>query len=74
MEKKSANWLFFAIYDKVLYEKERERYADEELLKFQAEIRKNIKDPGLTKCKNKAVSYSQLPIFQKLLIQDLILG
>ena len=54
----SATWLFLAMYDKILYKSRKE--AIEELFQFlAAEIRENIKDPGLTKCKNKTVSYFQ---------------
>lgn len=40
-------------------ERKGERDAKEKLFQFKAEIRENIKEPGLTKCKSKTVSYSQ---------------
>ena len=56
---KSANWLFLAMYDKILYKSEKEKNTKKELFQFQAEVRGNIKDPELTKCTNKTVSYFQ---------------
>lgn len=53
----SASWLFLAMYDKILYKSRKE--TTEELFHFLAGIRENIKDPGLTKCKNKTGSYFQ---------------
>lgn len=41
----SASWLFLAMYDKILYKSRKE--TTEELFHFLAEIRENIKDPGL---------------------------
>ena len=61
----SASWLFLAMYDKILYKSRKE--ATEELFHFLAEIRENIKDPGLTKCKNKTGSYFQPRHMEKAL-------
>lgn len=47
------------MYAKILYKSEKEKDTKKELFQFQAEIRENIKDPELTKCKNKTVSYFQ---------------
>lgn len=69
----SASWLFLAMYDKILYKSRKE--AREELFQFlAAEIRENIKDPGLTSVKIKLYLISSLYIWQRLSISVLVSG
>ena len=69
----SDTWLFLAMHDKILYKSRKE--AIEELFQFlAAEIRKNIKDPGLTSVKIKLYLISSLYIWQRLSISVLVSG